>query len=433
MPRIRQVRAYTVGAGGGADYHDQQGYHWIDDHIATPMSRYPEYAESRRTFGLNVLGTLVVEVEADDGTVGFGVTTAGEPGAWIVERHLARFLEGAAVTDIEKIWDQMYRSTLFYGRKGLVLNVISAVDLALYDLLGRLRQEPVYHLLGGAVRDELTFYATGARPDLAQQMGFIGGKMPLHHAPHEGVPGLRANLAELAAMRQKVGDDFWLMWDCWMSLDLDYATRLAIAAHEYGLKWLEEALIPDDYWGYRDLRRAVPRGMLVSTGEHESTRHGFRMLLEMGCADILQPDVGWCGGITELIKISALADAYGALVVSARVERVFVPLRHHPDQQPVRGVPDDGAGGRRGGADVPAAAGRRAGPGQRADAVARHARFRGRAQPRRCAGAPVCALRTHDSRAATAARSAARLTSSGWRPGTAAMAPLDSRVSGAPP
>ena len=80
----------------------------------------------------------------------------------------------------------MWRSTLFYGRKGLVLNVISAVDLALYDLLGRIRQEPVYHLLGGAVRDELTFYATGARPDLAQQMGFIGGKMALHHGPHEG-------------------------------------------------------------------------------------------------------------------------------------------------------------------------------------------------------------------------------------------------------
>ena len=314
-PKIAQVRAFTVGAGGGADYHNQQGYHWIDDHIATPMSRYPGYEESRRSFGINVLGTLVVQVEADDGTVGFGVTTAGEPGAWIVEQHLARFLEGAQVTDIERIWDQMYRSTLFYGRKGLVLNVISAVDLALYDLLGRLRQEPVYHLLGGAVRDELMFYATGARPDLAQQMGFIGGKLPLHHGPHEGVAGLRENLAELAAMREKVGDDFWLMWDCWMSLDLDYAVRLAIAAHEYRLKWLEEALIPDDYWGYRDLRNAVPRGMLVSTGEHESTRYGFRMLLEMGCADILQPDVGWCGGITELIRISALADAYGALVV----------------------------------------------------------------------------------------------------------------------
>lgn len=313
--RIAQVRAYTVGAGGGADYHDQQGYHWIDDHIATPMSRYPGYEQSRRSFGLNVLGTLVVQIEADDGTVGFGVTTAGEPGAWIVERHLARFLEGAPVTAIEKIWDQMFRSTLFYGRKGLVLNVISAVDLALYDLLGRLRQEPVYALLGGAVRDELTFYATGARPDLAQQLGFIGGKMPLHHGPHEGEAGLRANVAELAAMREKVGDDFWLMWDCWMSLEREYAVRLAGAANAYGLKWLEEPLIPDDYWGYRDLRRQLPPGMLLTTGEHESTRYGFRMLLKMGCADILQPDVGWCGGITELIRISALADAYGALVV----------------------------------------------------------------------------------------------------------------------
>ena len=119
--KIAHVRAFTVGAGGGADYHDQQGYHWIDDHIATPMSRYPGYEESRRSFGLNVLGTLIVQVEADDGTIGFGVTTAGEPGAWIVERHLARFLEGAQVIDIERIWDQMWRSTLFYGRKCLVL------------------------------------------------------------------------------------------------------------------------------------------------------------------------------------------------------------------------------------------------------------------------------------------------------------------------
>jgi L-rhamnonate dehydratase len=89
--KIAHVRAFTVGAGGGADYHDQQGYHWIDDHIATPMSRYPGYEQSRRSFGLNVLGTLVVQVEADNGTTGLGVTTAGEPGAWIVERHLARF------------------------------------------------------------------------------------------------------------------------------------------------------------------------------------------------------------------------------------------------------------------------------------------------------------------------------------------------------
>ncbi len=314
MPTIKAVRAFTV-RGGGADYHDQGTGHWIDDHIGTPMGKYPEYRQSRQSFGINVLGTLVVEIEADDGTVGFAVTTAGEIGAFIVEKHLSRFLIGRKVTEIEKIWDQMYFATQYYGRKGVVLNTISGVDLALWDLLAKVRKEPVHALLGGPVRDELQFYATGARPDLAKQMGFIGGKLPLHHVPAEGEEGFRKNIELLADMRERCGDDFWLMYDCWMSLDLNYATKLAHAAHEYGLKWIEEALSPDDYWGYAELRKNVPKGMLVTTGEHEATRWGFKLLLEMGCCDIIQPDVGWCGGVTELIKISALADAHSALVV----------------------------------------------------------------------------------------------------------------------
>jgi len=169
IPTIKHVRAFTV-CGGGADYHDQGSNHWIDDHVSTPMGRYPEYRQSRQSFGINVLGTLVVEVEASDGTVGFAVTTGGEIGAFIVERHLVRFLEGQAVTDIEKMWDQMYYATLYYGRKGVVINAISGVDLALWDLLGKVRRVPVHQLLGGPVRDELIFYATGSRPDLAQQM-----------------------------------------------------------------------------------------------------------------------------------------------------------------------------------------------------------------------------------------------------------------------
>jgi L-rhamnonate dehydratase len=331
MPTIRHVRAFTV-RGGGADYHDQGKDHWIDDHIATPMARYPEYRQSRQAFGINVLGTLVVEVEASDGTVGFAVTTGGEIGAFIVEKHLSRFLEGQRVTDIEKMWDQMYFGTLYYGRKGVVINAISGVDLALWDLLAKVRKEPVHQLLGGPVRDELTFYATGARPDLAKEMGFIGGKMPLQHGPAEGDEGMRKNIDKLADMRQRVGKDFWLMYDCWMSLDLNYATRLAQAAHAHGLKWIEEALPPDDYWGYAELRRQVPRGMMVTTGEHEATRWGFRLLLEMGCCDLIQPDVGWCGGLTELVKISALADAYGSMVVphgSSVYSYHFVITRHN--------------------------------------------------------------------------------------------------------
>lgn len=318
--------------GGGADYHDQLSEHWIDDHVATPMSKYPEYRQSRRSFGLNVLGTLVVEVEASDGTVGFAVTTGGEIGAFIVEKHFARFIEGRSPTDVEVMWDQMYFSSIFYGRKGVVVNALSGVDLAVWDLLGKLRGEPVFQLLGGAVRDEVEFYATGARPDLAKKLGFIGGKMPLHHGPAEGEEGLRQNLAELADMRDRVGPDFWLMLDCWMSLDLDYATRLAHAASRYGLKWIEEALPPDDYWGYAALKKQVPPGLLVSTGEHEATRWGFRMLLEMDCCDLIQPDVGWCGGLTELIKIAELADSHRVAVVphgSSVYSYHFVLTRHN--------------------------------------------------------------------------------------------------------
>jgi L-rhamnonate dehydratase len=331
VPTIRQVRAY-VARGGGADYHDQAAGHWIDDHIATPMAKYPAYRASRQSFGVNVLGTLVVVIEADDGTVGFAVTTGGEPGCWVVENHLARFLEGAPITDIERMWDQMYLSTLSYGRKGLVVNAISGVDLALWDLLAKWRGEPVYQLLGGPVRDELIFYATGARPDAAKALGFIGGKMPLRHGPAEGEEGLEKNIAQLADMRGKVGDDFWLMYEGWMSLDLNYATRLAHRCAGYGLKWIEEALPPDDYWGYAALKANAPPGMLVTTGEHEATRWGFRLLLEMNCADILQPDVGWCGGITELSKISAMADSHGALVVphgSSVYSYHFVITRHN--------------------------------------------------------------------------------------------------------
>ncbi|HXS07065.1 MAG TPA: L-rhamnonate dehydratase [Rhizomicrobium sp.] len=314
LPKIKYVRA-SVTRGGGADYHDQKGEHWIDDHIATPMSRYPEYRQSRRSFGINVLGTLVVEVEAEDGTIGIAVTTGGEPAAFIVERHLSRFLEGRDPADIKTIWDQMYFSTQYYGRKGLVVNALSGVDLALWDLLGKLQGLPVHALLGGAVRDELSFYATGARPDLAKTMGFIGGKLPLHHGPAEGEGGFAKNLALLKEMRERTGPDFWLMYDCWMALDLDYAARLAGACGDFGLKWIEEPLSPDDYWGYADLKRKIPAGMMLTTGEHEATRWGFRLLFEMDCCDIVQPDVGWCGGLTELIEISTLADRYKKLVV----------------------------------------------------------------------------------------------------------------------
>jgi L-rhamnonate dehydratase len=312
--RITQVRALVV-TGGGADYHDQGEEHWITGRIATPMARYPEYRATRTSFGIDVLGSVVVEVEADTGEVGIGVSTGGLPAAWLIENHLARFVEGRRPEQVELMWDQMYRASLFYGRKGIVLNAISAVDLAVWDLLGRLRGEPVMNLIGGPVRDEITCYATGPRPDLAKDMGFVGGKLPLVHGPGDGEEGLRANLQTAAEYREKVGDDFFLAFDCWMALDVSYTLRLIEGLRPYRFKWVEEFLPPDDYWGYAEVRRRAPRDIWINTGEHEATRWGFRMLIDMGCCDVIQPDVGWCGGLTELLKIAAYADAHEIPVI----------------------------------------------------------------------------------------------------------------------
>jgi L-rhamnonate dehydratase len=313
-PRISGVRAYVVG-DAGADYHAQPSDHWIDGQIATPMSRYAEYRAHRSSFGLNVLGSLVVEVETEDGTVGLGVSTGGVPACFLVERHLARFVEGKRVDQIELIWDQMWRASLFYGRKGLALFAVSAIDLALWDLLARIRGEPVYALLGGAVRDELPLYATGPRPDVAKAAGFVGGKVPLVHGPAEGNAGLRRNLEQAEELGALADDAFFLAYDCWMALDLDYALRLGNAVQPLGFRWIEECLPPDDYWGYAALRRRAPAGLWVTTGEHEAGLHGFRMLIDMHCCDVVQPDVTWCGGLTELRKIAAYADAHGTLVI----------------------------------------------------------------------------------------------------------------------
>ena len=114
---IRAIRVHVVRSGGG-DYHDQGTEHWIVGEIATPMSIYPAYRATRSSWGLNVLGTVVVEVESSDGTIGFGVTTGGPPAAWIIKEHLSRFLIGQPVTELERMWDQMYRRHCTMGARG---------------------------------------------------------------------------------------------------------------------------------------------------------------------------------------------------------------------------------------------------------------------------------------------------------------------------
>ena len=208
----------------------------------------------------------------------------------------------------------MYRASIFYGRRGLPVAAISVIDLAIWDLLGKIRNEPVYKMVGGATRNRLDFYCTGPEPGHAKEAGFIGAKVALPYCPEEGTEGLKQNVKYLTAQRAKVGPDFPLRVDCYMSLNVPYTIQLVKACEELKIDWWEECLSPDDSDGFEQIKRALP-GVRFTTGEHEYSRYGFRKLIEGRNLDILQPDVMWVGGMTELLKISAMASAYDIPVV----------------------------------------------------------------------------------------------------------------------
>lgn len=208
----------------------------------------------------------------------------------------------------------MYRASMFYGRKGLPIAVISVIDLAIWDLLGKIRNEPVYKMIGGATRERLSFYCTGPAPGAAKDAGFSGAKVALPYSPGEGPEGMRKNVEYLRKMRAEVGPDFPLRVDCYMSLNVQYTIELAEKCKEFNIDWWEECLSPDDFDGQALIKRAHPT-LKFTTGEHEYSRYGFRKLIEGRNVDILQPDVMWVGGMTELLKVSAMAAAYDLPVV----------------------------------------------------------------------------------------------------------------------
>lgn len=320
MDRIVAVRAYV------ADHHNlppaqaepgdpEAVVQWKRRKVASPMTQHADFRDDRMAaIGPNSQQTVVVQVESASGHVGVGTTNGGVVVAALVELHLAYLLLGQSPFAHEAIWDRMFNSTLHYGRKGLALHAISAVDLAVWDLHGRITQTPVHTLLGGPIHQEIELYATGPRPDVAQKLGFWGAKIPLHYAPVEGEEGFQANLAIARDARDAVGPDFPLMYDCWMSLDVSYAARLGAELVPLGFHWLEEPLRPDDYDAHRKLRARLPAALGLTSGEHEYTAAGFELLCATG-VDVIQPDPNWCGGLTELRRISTVARAAGTRLI----------------------------------------------------------------------------------------------------------------------
>jgi len=280
--------------------------------VASPMSIYPKYKARRDSFMAADLGPEAVEITTDKGITGIGY---GGPGcSFVIERHLTKLLIGEDPFDVERLWDIMWRSTLYYGRKGLVVHAISAVDLALWDIIGNALGMPVYKLLGGETKSRIPAYCTGNDVEQHIEFGFKRLKLALPYGPADGREGLKKNAELVKKTRERLGAEGDLMLDCWMALTEPYTIELAEMVEPYRVYWMEECLPPDAYDGFGRLSATIKSTKIV-TGEHEYTRYGFKLLLEYKAAAVWQPDLTWCGGLSEMRHIGALAAAYNIPVI----------------------------------------------------------------------------------------------------------------------
>ena len=282
--------------------------------VANPMSIYPEYKATRSLFlpDPGKVPTFTVEITTDKGVKGYG--SGGPGGGFVVEQHFTKLLVGEDPFNVERIWDILWRSTMSYGRAGLVINAISGVDLALWDLIGNALGMPVYKLLGGETKARIPAYCTGNDIEQHIEFGFKRLKLAIPHGPADGREGMKKNVALVETTRKALGPEGEIMLDCWMAWTERYTLEMAEMVAPYRVYWMEECLQPHDYEGFGRLNAAIKSTRIV-TGEHEYTRYGFRKLLEHNCAAIWQPDVHWCGGLTELRRIAALAAAYDIPVI----------------------------------------------------------------------------------------------------------------------
>ena len=280
-----------------------------------PTSRYARFRDSAASTPPSQWKRPACLVTADDGTWGLGITLHGAPVVSIINDHFAPNLVGENCMATEKLWDMMVRMSAPHGSTGLTSFAISAVDLALWDLKGKILKRPVYELLGGPQKEKIPCYATGFDTAWYLELGFKATKIFTPCGPNDGEEGLKRNVELVAQTRDLVGDDIGLSLDCWMSSDVEYTVRLAEALKPYRLRWLEEYLLPEDLEGYQAVRQRLPWQTLAS-GEHWYLPQAFATAISRRLVDILQPDVLWGGGITAGVKICNLAEAAGLSVIT---------------------------------------------------------------------------------------------------------------------
>lgn len=261
-------------------------------------------------------GTVITRVRTDDGIEGIG-WAGGQPGADETVYHaalaLGQYAIGLDVTDVERLWERIFQPKL-YGRRGLTNRAMSAIDIAMWDALGKTVRLPVTKLLGGYAERVPTYLAGGyylegkGLPELQEEMrekvaaGAHYIKMKIGGAP------LAEDVARVRAVREAVGPDIEIMVDANNAYSPLEAIRIARRIEDLDIYWFEEPVHAEDYEGLRRVHDGT--SIPIATGENEYTRYGFRDLIACGGADILQPDANVLGGITEFKHIASLASAH---------------------------------------------------------------------------------------------------------------------------
>lgn len=262
----------------------------------------------------------LVKVTTDDGLVGWGegygpadVLSAGV-------KYLEQFVVGADPLQNEVIWETLYRRTLDYARRGVLMASVSAIDVAIWDLKGKALGQPVHKLMGGKMRDIIYPYATGLyyreETDLAKalveeaisykEMGYKAVKMKVGMT-------LKDDIRFVSEVRKGLGSDVKLMIDANHAYNYKEAKYLCDAIEDLDISWFEEPVSPELYEHYAELKAST--SIPIAGGECEYLRYGFHQLLKNNCVDIIQPDICACGGLTEAKRIATLASTYGVEVV----------------------------------------------------------------------------------------------------------------------
>ena len=296
----------------------------------------PPYASAAGVQGQR--GALLVEIETDNGIVGIGEAgIGGGVTADVIGKVLAPLVRGEDPLLIEHLWQKMFARTRQYGRRGLVMQAISGIDIALWDIAGKVAKLPVYRLLG-ASRDRVEAYASGgfyqegkSAADLAGEAegyrarGFKGMKMKIGRNPSTQTH-LRQllgqaefcevdpseDLARVAAVRHALGPQGKLMVDVNCAWSPDFAIEMGRAMEAQKLYWIEEPVATDDIDG--SARVADALATPIAGYETEMGLYGFRELIDRGAIDIVQADIAWSGGFSEGRRIAAYAQAHHRMV-----------------------------------------------------------------------------------------------------------------------